>query len=77
MLLQPAIPIHTTVNWFAYKFPLSLYNPTFFLMQFVLLAACLMLVSCLAYSLNLKMEVICSFETPLDLYQHFNPEVPF
>jgi hypothetical protein len=31
-----------------------------------LLATCFMLVSCLAYSSTLKMEVTCSSETPVD-----------
>jgi hypothetical protein len=32
----------------------------------MLLAICFMLVSCLAYSSTLMMEVVCSSETPVD-----------
>jgi hypothetical protein len=37
--------------------------------EYAKLAACFMLVSCLAYSSTLKMEVICSSETLVDFQQ--------
>jgi hypothetical protein len=49
----------------AWKFPLSLFGTT----RFALLDACLSLVSCLAHSSTLKMEMIRSSETSVDFHR--------
>jgi hypothetical protein len=50
-----------------------IYNPLLLLFSCMLLAlllpACFMLVSCLAYSSTLKMEVVCSSEMSVDFHQ--------
>jgi hypothetical protein len=58
------------------QFPPSLYRSCHF-PRFALLAACFMLVSCLAYTSTLKMEVICSSETSVGFHrttQCYNPK---
>jgi hypothetical protein len=44
--------------------------------QFAVLASCVMLVSCLAYSLTLKMEAVLSSETAMDFYRTTRRYIP-
>jgi hypothetical protein len=59
-------PFAMGAGWLACMFPFFLHNPVFFRMQFVLLATYSTLVSCLAYFLTLKMDVLYSSKTSID-----------
>jgi hypothetical protein len=61
---SPWFSERTNGNWWVgFHIPFCFYTIPYFCKPLVLLSACLMLVSCLAYSLALKIEVIYSSKT--------------